>query len=104
MRDSAQAGRPAAAPRTGGVGPKAAVLRFYDRISEHRILAMAAGVTFYALLVNFPGLAAPVAISGLYADAAPIASPVDAVTGCAPTAARDILRDELTGLAGRGKA
>jgi membrane protein len=104
MRDSAQAGRPAAAPRTRGVGPKAAVLRFYDRISEHRVLAMAAGVTFYALLAIFPGLAALVSIYGLFADPATIAGHVDAVAGFAPAAAIDILRDELTRLAGQGKA
>src|SRR6266545_1798426 len=104
MQDSVQAGLPPAAPRARGVGPKAALLRFYDRISEHRVIAMAAGVTFYALLAIFPGLAALVSIYGLFADPATIAGHLDTIAGFAPSAAIDILREQLARLAAQGKA
>lgn len=38
---------------------------FFTTISEHRIIALAAGVTFYTLLAIFPAIAALVAIYGL---------------------------------------
>ena len=45
-------------------GWKDILLRVYDGISEDRILANAAGVTYYALLALFPGIAALVSILG----------------------------------------
>src|SRR5213080_1547871 len=103
MQDSVQAGPPPAAPRARGVGPKAALLRFYDRISEHRVLAMAAGVTFYALLAIFPAIAALVSIYGLFADPATISSQLDAIANFAPGGAIDVIRDQMTLLASQGK-
>ena len=52
-------------------GWKDILLRVYNGISEDRILANAAGVTYYALLALFPGIAALVSIYGLFADPAP---------------------------------
>jgi membrane protein len=40
----------------------------YDDISEHRILALAAGMTYYTILAIFPALAALVAIYGLFSN------------------------------------
>src|SRR5712691_5528821 len=71
-------------------------------ISEDRILANAAGVTFYALLALFPGIAALVSIYGLFADPNTIVSQLDTLSGFAPGGAIDILRDELTRLASHG--
>jgi membrane protein len=42
--------------------------RVYNGISDDRISANAAGVTYYALLALFPGVAAVVSIYGLFAD------------------------------------
>src|SRR4051812_33727769 len=43
-------------------------LALYTRISEHRVVSIAAGVTFFALLAIFPTLAALVSIYGLFTD------------------------------------
>ena len=47
--------------------------RVYNSISEDRILAEAAGITYYALLAIFPAIAALVSIYGMFADPAEIA-------------------------------
>jgi membrane protein len=80
-------------------GWKDTLLRVYDGISEDRILANAAGVTYYALLALFPGIAALVSIYGLFADPATIVSHLDATAGFAPGGAIDVIRDQLTRLA-----
>lgn len=37
-------------------GWKDILLRVYDNISKHRVLALAAGMTYYSILAIFPGL------------------------------------------------
>jgi membrane protein len=83
-------------------GWKDIVLRVYDGISEDRILANAAAVTFYALLALFPGIAALVSIYGLFADPGTIASHLDAMSGVLPGGALDVIRDQLTRLTAEG--
>src|SRR6266550_3029795 len=83
-------------------GWKDIILRVYEGISEDRILANAAGVTYYALLALFPGIAALVSIYGLFADPATIVSHLDAIAGFAPGGAVDVVRDQLTRLAAQG--
>jgi membrane protein len=83
-------------------GWKDILLRVYDGISDDRILANAAGVTYYALLALFPGIAALVSIYGLFADPNTIISDLDAVAGFAPGGAVDVIRDQLTRLAAQG--
>src|SRR5207253_6278637 len=85
-------------------GWKDILWRVYEGISEDRILANAAGVTFYALLALFPGIAALVSIYGLFADPNTIVSHLDAVSGFAPGGAIDVIREELTRLAGQERA
>jgi membrane protein len=77
-------------------------LRVYNGISEDRILANAAGATFYALLALFPGIAALVSIYGLFADPGTIADHLDAISGVAPGGGVEVLRDQLTRLAAQG--
>jgi membrane protein len=43
-------------------GWKDILLRVYGDIGDHRILALAAGMTYYTILAIFPALAALVAI------------------------------------------
>jgi membrane protein len=78
------------------------LLRVYDGISEDRILANAAGVTFYALLALFPGIAALVSIYGLFSDPNTIVSHLDAAAGFAPGGAIEVIREQLTRLAAQG--
>src|SRR5579864_8677324 len=49
---------PASSSSPHARGWKAGFRQIYDGISEHRILALAAGMTFYSLLAIFPALAA----------------------------------------------
>jgi membrane protein len=74
------------------------VLRIYANIGEHRILALAAGVTYYSILAIFPALAALVAIYGLFSDPAGIAKHLDEISGVAPSGAIDVAREQLTRL------
>ena len=83
-------------------GWKDILWRVYEGISEDRILANAAGVTFYALLALFPGIAALVSVYGLFADPSTIVNHLDTISGLAPGGAIDVLREQLTRLAEQG--
>jgi membrane protein len=79
-------------------GWKDILLRVYNGIADDRILANAAGVTFYALLALFPGIGALVAIYALFADPRSIAEHLDAMVGILPGGAVDVIRDQLSRL------
>jgi membrane protein len=83
-------------------GWKGILLRLYNGISEDRIPLIAAGVTFYALLSLFPGIAALISIYGLFADPSTIANQLDTVASFAPGGAIEVLRDEMTRLSSQG--
>jgi len=83
-------------------GWKDILLRVYGNISEHRLLALAAGMTYYSLLAIFPALAALVAIYGLFSDPGSIAKHLDQVSGFIPGGAIDVARDQLTRVASKG--
>src|SRR5215472_3426292 len=84
------------------LGWKDILFRVYNGISDDRILANAAGVTYYALLALFPGIAAVVSIYGLFADPNTIVSHIDTMAGFAPGGAIDVIRDQLTRLSAQG--
>ena len=79
-------------------GWKDILWRVYAGISDDRILANAAAVTFYALLALFPAIAALVSIYGLFADPASIQQQLDAVSGVLPGGAVEVIRDQLNRL------
>jgi membrane protein len=96
-------GRLAASPsEIPAKGWKDILLRVYSNIGDHRILALAAGMTYYSLLAIFPALAALVAIYGLFSDTATIAKHLDEVSGFMPAGAIDVARDQLTRVASKG--
>src|SRR5437764_10689065 len=76
-------------------GWKDILWRVYAGISDDRILANAAAVTFYALLALFPAIAALVSIYGLFADPGSIQQHLDAVSGVLPGGALEVIRDQL---------
>jgi membrane protein len=80
-------------------GWKDILWRVYAGISDDRILANAAAVTFYALLALFPAIAALVSIYGLFADPASIEHNLDSISGVLPGGALDVIRDQLNRLA-----
>jgi membrane protein len=83
-------------------GWKDILLRMYSNISEHRILALAAGMTYYSLLAIFPALAALVAVYGLFADPSAITRHLDQVSGVLPGGAIEVTREQLTRVASKG--
>ena len=83
-------------------GWKDILLRVYRSINERRILLVAAGVTFYALLAIFPGIAALISVYGLFADPASVTSHLDTIANIAPGGAIDVLRDQTTRFASQG--
>jgi hypothetical protein len=73
----------------------------YANIGEHRILSLAAGVTYYSILAIFPALAALVAIYGLFSDPVGIAKHLDELSGVVPSGAIDVAREQLTRLSSK---
>ncbi|MDX6805317.1 YihY/virulence factor BrkB family protein [Terrihabitans rhizophilus] len=74
------------------------LLRVYNEISEDRVLAVAAGVTFYALLAIFPALTAFVSLYGLIADRATLSEHLNALSGVMPGGGMEIISEQLTRL------
>jgi membrane protein len=67
----------------------------YHNVPKHRVIAIAAGVTFYVLLAIFPGIAALVAIYGLIADPSTIGQHLSDLSGVLPGGAADVIGDQL---------
>jgi len=98
----ADAGRGRSAEKPSDIparGWKDILWRVYTGISDDRILANAAAVTFYALLALFPAIAALVSIYGFFADPASIEQHLDSMSGVLPGGAIDVIRDQLSRLA-----
>lgn len=96
-------GRLAASPsEIPARGWKDVLLRVYANIGEHRILALAAGMTYYSILAIFPALAALVAIYGLFSDPGIIAKHLDQAAGFVPSGAIDVAREQLTRVTSKG--
>ncbi|MEO1951384.1 YihY/virulence factor BrkB family protein [Thioclava sp.] len=92
-----QAESPFEIPRAGW---KAIAKRAYGQIDEDRVLAVAAGVTFYALLALFPALTATVSIYGIFADRQTMLQDLDALKNVIPPEALTLIRNQLEQLIG----
>ncbi|MDQ0393836.1 YihY/virulence factor BrkB family protein [Labrys monachus] len=102
LRDEGR-GRLAASPSEIPVrGWKDIVLRAYGNIAAHRIPAIAAGVTFYAILAIFPAIAALVSVYGLFTDPGTIAVQTDQLSGLLPGGAIEVMRDQMTRVSSHG--
>ncbi len=96
-------GRAAATPaQIPARGWKDIVTRVYRNVAENRVLAIAAGVTFYALLAIFPGVAALVALYSLFADPSRIREHFDSLSGVLPPEALSIVGDQISRVAAQG--
>jgi len=67
----------------------------YHNVPEHRVLSIAAGVTFYVLLAIFPAMAALVAIYGLIADPATVGQHLNDLSSVLPGGATEVIGDQL---------
>jgi membrane protein len=78
--------------------------RVYDSFQNDRVLLVAAGVTFYALLALFPATAAIVSLYGLFADAATINDHLRLLSGFLPEGALVVVGDQVKRIASQGQA
>jgi membrane protein len=85
-------------------GWKDILLRVYSEIGEDRVIALAAGVTFYSILALFPAIAALVSLYGLFADPATISSQLDKLSGVLPSGAMEVIGDQLRRVASQGSS
>jgi membrane protein len=83
-------------------GWKDILLRVYRNMGEDRVIALAAGVTFYSVLALFPAIAALVALYGLFADPASIAEHVNQLSGIVPGGGITVIGDEMKRIAAQG--
>jgi membrane protein len=98
-------GREAQAPSSiPARGWKDVLWRVYEEIGQDRLTSVAAGVTYYALLALFPAIAALVSIYGLFADPLTIQEHLESLSGLLPGGALDVIRDQVTRIAGQGQA
>jgi membrane protein len=75
----------------------------YSAIGEHRVVSIAAGVTFFSLLAIFPAIAALVSIYGIFADPANIQAQLSSLSSILPGGAIDVISDQLQRVASGGR-
>ncbi len=75
---------------------------FYARFKRSRLMAIAAGVTYYVLLAMFPAIAALVSLYGLIADSHTIAAQAQALSGFMPEGAVSIVTEQASRIAEQG--
>jgi membrane protein len=98
-------GRHATAPwQIPWAGWKDIFWRTYEDISEHRVLAVAAGVVFYGLLAIFPAITATVSIYGLFAKGSTINEHLSIIANFLPGGAMDIVQEQVNRLVSKGDA
>jgi len=95
-----EATTPTAIPARGW---KDIVWRVYEEFGQDRVMSVAAGVTYYALLALFPAVAALVSVYGLFADPATIRDHLDALAGVLPGGALEVIRDQVTRISSNGE-
>lgn len=90
---------PGEIPRTGWIDIAKRVLREFSR---DRVMAVAAGVTFYALLALFPAIASLVSLYGLLFSPEEVSRQVASLSGVIPGGAVDVIEAEVERVAGQG--
>jgi membrane protein len=85
-------------------GWKDILRRSYQRTSEDRLLAVAAGVVFYGLLAVFPAITALVSLYGLFAKASTISEHLSMAGGILPAGTVSLVQDQVNQLVAKGDA
>jgi membrane protein len=86
------------------VGLKSRGKALSERISEHNLTLVAAGVAFYAFLALVPALIAFVSIYGLVADPADVKRQVEDLGSSLPAEVQDFLVFQLTSIVNANRA
>ena len=79
-------------------------LQVWSDIGRHRVLAIAAGVTFYGLLAIFPAVAAIVTLYGLFADPATLHDQLNSLAGTLPSGALDVIGEQVSRISANGRS
>jgi membrane protein len=93
-------GRDAASPvEVPAKGWKDVAVRIYHGISEDRIVAISAGVTFFTLLALFPGIAGLISLYGMVADPDTMGQHLGLLSGLLPEGGMQIIEEQVQRLA-----
>src|SRR5262245_57347205 len=76
--------------------------RTYEQVQEDRVLSIAAGVVFYALLALFPAVTALVSLYGLFAQSSSIQDHLAFLTTMLPGAAVTIIDEQIARVVSKG--
>jgi membrane protein len=77
--------------------------RVLEGFQSDRVMLVAAGVTFYALLALFPATAAVVSLYGLFTDASIITNHLGLLSGFLPVGAVEVVGDQVKLLTAQGQ-
>jgi len=77
--------------------------RTYEQINEDRLLAVAAGVVFYALLALFPAITALVSSYALFADGSTINEHLAMLSGFLPAGTFSVVQDQVGRVLAKGE-
>jgi membrane protein len=103
-RDGVRRGRAAARPwDIPPLGWRDVFTRAWAGAYDHRILSVAAGVAFFALLSALPGLSVLMTIYGTFADPVALSGRLSTLIEIAPPAAQGIILDHARRIAGQGE-
>jgi membrane protein len=101
--NEAARGREASGPtQIPARGWKDILWRTYEEMNNDRLLAVAAGVTFYSLLAIFPAIAALISLYGLFADPQEVQAHIQGLAGLLPGGAVQIIGDQVTRISQQG--
>jgi len=84
-------------------GWKEIVWRVYHGFQRERVMLVAAGVTYYALLAVFPATGMAVSLYGLLADPMTIGEHLKTLSGVLPAGALEVIGDEAKRIASQGR-
>jgi membrane protein len=85
------------------LGWKDILWRTYEEMDKDRILAVAAGVTYFGLLALFPAITALVSMYGLFTDPLTISDHLTALSGLLPGGAVDMIGDQVKRITEQGQ-
>lgn len=78
--------------------------RTFGQILSDRVLAVAAGVTFFGLLAIFPAVTVLVSIYGLFANGAAVAEHLSALSGVLPADAVNLVGEQMRRIASQPRS
>jgi membrane protein len=76
--------------------------RVFQGIQRDRVLLIAAGITYYAILALFPAVGTVVSLYGLFADPSSITESLKSLPGVLPDGAVQVIGDEAKRIASQG--